>query len=147
MKQYKLCTIKEFAEYITDIILAQTENNKTYIYEIPLPDYDFAVADEGREGKSLKEIALNSEGWYGMKKFEVGFESTALCLITDYYGGYCAKIAQIYDGEDKDNIIKDITEMIVGSLYTDMSANKDTEIIVEWNTSEIVLTVDDESEV
>lgn len=81
MKQYKLCTIREFAEYIADIIYTKREDFS--FADLQLPDYDFAIADEDREGKTLAEIAFDSGGWYGMKKFDAGFDSNDVYVEAD----------------------------------------------------------------
>lgn len=133
MNQYKLCTIHEFAEYVAEIINAQRKyDNNEGRFTAPLPDYDFAIADDDRQGKSLEEIALNSSGWYGMKKFDAGFDSVDLCLITDYYGGGCAKITQIWNGEPKEYIITDIENMIINSFKVCEWADSDDVLIIEF---------------
>lgn len=130
MKQYKLCTIKEFAEYIADIIYSARENK--HLWNLQLPDYDFVIADEEREHKTLAEIVDDSSGWYGMKKFDAGFDSNDLCLITDYYGGGSAVITQIWDGYNREGNIRNIENMIVKSLELSENNGENTEIIVEW---------------
>lgn len=132
MKQYKLCTIHEFAEYVAEIIVIQGKNDSIGRFTVPLPDYDFAVADEDRQGKSLEAIALSSSGWYGMKKFDAGFDSADLCLITDYYGGGSATITQIYDGEEQNLIALDVENMIKKSINYCDSADRNTVLIIEF---------------
>lgn len=133
MKQHKLCTIREFAEYIAEIIYTKREDFR--LMDLQLPDYDFAIADEDREGKTLAEIAFGSGGWYGMKKFDAGFDSNDLCLITDYYGGGSAVITQIWDGYNKKGNIRDIRNMIIRSLELCGEDGENTEIIIEWEDS------------
>lgn len=131
MKQYKLCTIHKFAEYVAEIIDTQGkyENGQ---FTAPLPDYNFAIADEYREGITLEEIALSSSGWYGMKQFDAGFDSIDLCLITDYYGGGCATITQIYGGQDKEGTAESIENMIISSFNVCGIADKETVLIIEF---------------
>ena len=127
--ELKLCSIQELAEYYADLILKDRKFNEN------IPGCDFAIADSiVPEDASLEDIRDSSSGWYGMKKFDAGFDSTDLCLITDYYGGGCALISQLYDGMEKQMIAFEIERIILGTFNVCESAHRNTELIVEFHT-------------
>lgn len=52
--------------------------------------YDFAVMDTAafeETPEDLRRIADCSEGWYGIKRVDTGFDSNELQIVADYYGG------------------------------------------------------------
>lgn len=127
--ELKLCSIQELAKYYADLILNDGKFNEN------IPGCDFAIADSlVPEGASLEDIRDSSSGWYGMKKFDAGFDSTDLCLIADYYGGGCAEITQLFEGMDDDDIADEIERIILGTFNVCESAHRDTELIVEFHT-------------
>ena len=126
--ELKLCSIKDLAKYYAGLILKDGKFNEN------IPGCDFAIADSlAPEDASLEDIRDSSSGWYGMKKFDAGFDSTDLCLIADYYGGGCAVITQLFDGMDDDDIADEIERIILGTFNVCESAHSDTELIVEFD--------------
>ena len=127
-ERLKLCSIKDLAKYYAGLILKDGKFNEN------IPGCDFAIADSlAPEDASLEDIRDSSSGWYGMKKFDAGFDSTDLCLIADYYGGGCAVITQLFDGMDDDDIADEIERIILGTFNVCESAHSDTELIVEFD--------------
>ena len=125
----KLCSIQDLAKYYAGLILKDGKFNEN------IPGCDFAIADSlVPEDASLEDIRDSSSGWYGMKKFDAGFDSTDLCLIADYYGGGCAVITQLFEGMDDDDIADEIERIILGTFNVCESAHSDTELIVEFHT-------------
>lgn len=130
--KYKLCTIEELAQYLGDIIIHHGSCNNDGRFDVSLPNCDFAIAEEYDKNMTLKDIASISSGWFGVKKFDAGFDSIFLCLITDYYGGSCAQIAQIYEGESQSFVANDIKQMITNSMSLGYATFDDTtKLIVE----------------
>lgn len=128
MTKLRLCTIKELAEFYADLILKDGGFNDN------IPNCDFAIAECYKEAEGLEDIRDSSSGWYGMKKFDAGFDSTDICLIADYYGGGSAVITQIFDGMDRQTIAKEVESIILGTFDVCEIARNDTELIVEFKT-------------
>lgn len=127
-KRLKLCSIQALAEYYAGLVLKNGKFNEN------IPDCDFAIVCDYEESATLEEIRDSASGWYGMKKFDAGFDSTDLCLIADYYGGGCAVISQLYDGMEKQMIAFEIERIILGTFNVCESAHRNTELIVEFKT-------------
>lgn len=105
-----LMTAQELAQHIVRHL--DLEN----VQRIPFPICDFALANIEDEW-SLYEIVANSEGWYGIKAIDPGFDSfSSIYLVSDYYGGLCANFFELDSGENENYVIEKITEMIFGTM-------------------------------
>lgn len=131
MEKYKLCTIREFAEYCADIIINQGRYNSSYCFDAPLPDYDFAIVEDVDKENTLEEIALSAEGWYGLKKLNAGFDNVDMCLIADYYGGGCMKVTSFSGDDGTEYISEAIKNLICASLSVEECVNENTLLIME----------------
>lgn len=130
MKKYTVMTRMELAEKLA----AWLEQNWR---REPFPRVDFAILDG--EGDSfteeeIEDIKWNVSGWYGIKKApDLGFDSTELILIADYYGGGCLNICQFYDGIDGYLLVQDLKTLIGNTLNVQETCPPETKLFVEWN--------------
>lgn len=93
--------------------------------------YDFAVMDTAafeETSEDLKRVADCSEGWYGIKKVDTGFDSNELQIVADYYGGGCAAFLSLDPKEDYEIAIQFVTNLILQSMCMER-CSKDTILI------------------
>lgn len=133
MKEYKLCTIREFAEYCADIIVNRKGYSHSSCFDAPLPDCDFAIVDDLGNEMTLEEVAASASGWCGLKKLDAGFDSMDMCLVSDYYGGGCMNIATFCGDESMAEVTQAIYQMVYDTLTTVESVHKSTLLIIEIN--------------
>ena len=137
-ENFMLCTAKELAQYITNKIHIKEEWNgvslyNLYTYTENFPNCDFAIAKiEENADNSLESISERSEGWYGIKAIDAGFDSTDLLLICDYYTGGCPQMLSIYEGKKKDDVVEGIYSLIKNILKIMENFSDNTELIVEF---------------
>lgn len=120
------CSISNFAKYLSESI---RQNNSEWHF----PDCDFAIIDEDTDLTDLKKI--DACGWYGIKAINPGFESSALVLMSDYYGGNCASLAQLFD-DDKDNWASKIEKAVVGTMSVQETVTPGTMLLIEIKADE-----------
>ena len=119
------CSISRLAEYLSDNIY---RSNSEWHFQ----DCDFAIIDEDTDLSDLSRIRkIDACGWYGIKAADFGFNSDALVLVADYYGGNCASLAQIFEGDDGR---KEIEKAIIGTLSVQETVMPDTLLLVELHT-------------
>lgn len=93
--------------------------------------YDFAVMDTAafeETPEDLRRVADYSEGWYGIKKVDTGFDSNELQIVADYYGGGCAAFLSLDPKEDYEIAIQFVTNLILQSMCMER-CSKDTILI------------------
>lgn len=93
--------------------------------------YDFAVMDTAafeETPEDLRRVADCSEGWYGIKKVDTGFDSNELQIVADYYGGGCAAFLSLDPKEDYEIAIQLVTNLILQSMCMER-CSKDTILI------------------
>ena len=86
--------------------------------------YDFAVMDTA----AFEETPDCSEGWYGIKRVDTGFDSNELQIVADYYGGGCAAFLSLDPEEDCATAIQYVTNLILQSMCMER-CDKDTILI------------------
>ncbi len=119
------CSISRLAEYLSD-------NTYRSNSEWHFPDCDFVIIDEDTDLSDLSRVKKTDAcGWYGIKAVDSGFNSDALVLVADYYGGNCASLAQIFDGDSGE---KEIEKAIIGTLSVQDTVTPDTLLLVEFHT-------------
>ena len=118
------CRIAGLAEYLSD---SAYQSGKEWHFQ----DCDFTVIDEDTELSDLNRVKkVEAAGWYGIKAVNAGFESTALVLMSDYYGGNCASVAQLFY-DDGDNWKREIEKAIIATLSVQETVTPDTLLLVE----------------
>lgn len=124
-----VCTVKQLAKYLSSQIDGKN------VLKNKFPNCDFAIIDTDTFD-DLENLRCNSSGWYGIKAVDAGFDSCDLILISDYYGGSCAKICQIFDDMNEilpnDNIESNIKRIVLNTLQYQESANENTYLIVDF---------------
>lgn len=93
--------------------------------------YDFAVMDTAAFEETPEDfwsIADCSEGWYGIKKIDTGFDSDELQIVADYYGGGCAAFLSLDTKEHYEIAIQLVTNLILQSMCMER-CSKDTILI------------------
>ena len=128
--KYVLCTPEELAEYIVDISF---KFQGAIMQNYELKPYDFAVANEfiDLNESTLEEINANSNGWYGIKQIETGFEFQGIDLIADYYGGRCMLCGELEFDYSRAECVMVITVMIINVLNIQETCHEDTLLIAE----------------
>ena len=128
--KYVLCTPEELAEYIVDISF---KFQGAIMQNYELKPYDFAVANEfiGLNESTLEEINASSNGWYGIKQIETGFEFQGIDLIADYYGGRCMLCGELEFDYSRAECVMVIAEMIINVLNIQETCHEDTLLIAE----------------
>lgn len=124
-------TVLGLAKYLRDNIVK--DDNGEFI---SIPECDFCIIGDDDTKYTLKELHSKAEGWYGLKVVNGGFNSDCLIVMSDYYGGGCANIAQIWnDGfAPADGTIHDLCLMIENTLNERESAGYNTVVLVEFPT-------------
>lgn len=129
-EKYILGTPKELAEYIVD---ESFKFKNSPMQNCELKPYDFAVADEfiDLNKSTLEEINASSDGWYGIKQIEAGFDYQGIDLIADYYGGRCMVCGELELDYSRAECVTIIAEMIMNVLNIQETCHEDTLIIAE----------------
>lgn len=124
-------TVLGLAKYLRDNIVKDDKGEF-----ISIPECDFCIIGDDNAKYTLKELHSKAEGWYGLKVVNGGFNSDCLVVMSDYYGGGCANIAQIWnDGfGPADGTIHDLSLMIENTLNERESASYNTVLLVEFPT-------------
>lgn len=118
------CRIARLTEYLAD---SAYQSGKEWHFQ----DCDFTIIDEDTDLSDLNRVKkVEAAGWYGIKAVNVGFESTALVLMSDYYGGNCASVAQLFY-DDGDNWKREIEKAIIATLSVQETVTPDTLLLVE----------------
>lgn len=122
-------TVFELARYLGDNIIKDDEGEF-----ISIPECDFCIVDDDNAKYTLKELHSKAEGWYGLKVVNGGFDSNCLVVMTDYYGGGCANIAQIWDDGIvlSDEITQDLCRTIGNTLNMQELTDNGTVLLVEF---------------
>lgn len=122
-------TVLGLAKYLRDNIVKDDDGEF-----ISIPECDFCIIDDDNAKYTLKELHSKAGGWYGLKVVNGGFNSDCLVVMSDYYGGGCANIAQLWnDGfGPSDGTIQDLCQMIENTLNEQESASYDTILLVEF---------------
>lgn len=129
MAKYSVMTRLELAEKLASWLESNWKS-------VSFPRVDFAILDG--EGDSFTEeeckaIKWGVNGWYGIKKApDLGFVSTDLILVADYYGGGCLNVCQLYDGIDKDRLVKELETVIGNTLNVQEVCPPETKLFVEF---------------
>ena len=123
------CSISKLADHLSDN--AYRENSTWHF-----TDCDFTVIDGDSSLSDLSKLKKNANGWYGIKAVEAGFDSDALVLMSDYYGGNCASIVQLFDGEDVEDKMQSIESAIIETLNINETVTPDTLLLVDFDTGE-----------
>lgn len=128
--KYVLGTPKELAEYIVDESF-KFKNSKAISGD--LKPYDFAIADElvDTDKLTLEEITASSDGWYGIKQIDTGFDYYGVELFADYYGGRCGQCGELEFDYNRNECVLIITEMITNVLNVTETCHEDTLLIAE----------------
>lgn len=103
-KSYTICTIAEFAELLTDYLMASKPKFSTpakFVADFALMDtYDDLIIDVDY----LDEVFLRTNSWFGVKELgEIGFnDDDDRVLVFDYYGGgrFTAYRNNFFDDEE-----------------------------------------------
>lgn len=126
-----IMTVKELANYIVGKI------DTGDVLKNPFPECDFAIIDSDIADliDDIEYYAINeASGWYGIKRVEIGFESTDLILMSDYYGGGAAAMTDLWDDMAMYDI--DPAEMVMTCILQTLNmretASEDTPLIVEF---------------
>lgn len=122
-------TVLGLAKYLRDNIVKDDDGEF-----ISIPECDFCIIDND---DAMKELHSKAEGWYGLKVVNGGFNSGCLVVMSDYYGGGCANIAQIRnDGfAPAEGTVQDLCQMIENTLNERELANYDTILLVKFRTN------------
>ena len=133
--KYILGTPQELAEYIVD---ESFKFNGALIGSYELKPYNFAVADEfiDLNKSTLEEINASSNGWYGIKQIEAGFDYQGIDLIADYYGGRCMVCSELELDYSRAECVTIIAEMIMNVLNIQETCHEDTLLIAEPSGNE-----------
>ena len=128
MANLELLTARELAAKL--VMCLDLEN----VLKKPFRQCDFAIAvyvtDEHKE--DLEFIKDSSTGWYGTKDLNTGFDSDNLILCTDYYGGGCARLIELFSGITEEEAVHEIEIMIHSSMSIQEIVHKETKLICEW---------------
>lgn len=123
-----VCDISRFAEYLSDGIY---QSNSEWHFQ----DCDFTIIDRDTDLTDLSRVRkVDACGWYGIKALNPGFESGALVLMSDYYGGGCAALAQLFD--DGDEWMLKIEKAIVETLSVQETVTSGTLLLIEIHGAE-----------
>lgn len=118
------CRIARLAEYLADNTYQSGE-------EWHFADCDFSVIDEDTDLSDLNHVKkVDAAGWYGIKAVNAGFESAALVLMADYYGGNCASVAQLFY-DDGDNWKREIEKAIIATLSVQDTVTPSTMLLID----------------
>ena len=125
------CRIARLAEYLAD-------NTYQSGKEWRFTDCDFSIIDEDENLADLNRVKKDACGWYGIKAVNPGFESTELILVSDYYGGGCASMTQLFwdDGNERDNWKKEIEKAIIETLSVQETVTPDTMLLIDITRTE-----------
>lgn len=107
---YLLGTITEVCHTIGSIIEKDWKNGREFVF----PKFYFGTIDEFEHlDKSLRQIAIATEGWHGCKSIENEFESSDMAtILADYCGGGAAVAISLY----LDDLYSDVVESAISSL-------------------------------
>lgn len=140
-KILSLGTIKELSEYITKML----QKNKE---DFHFPNFDLAIADEFALEKYKKKINYLEEvynascGWYGMKEINTDFDSedSILSIVSDYYGGGCANILNLWYGDFDDlSCTKEIMRVLINTMeIQEGNITENTIVIVDWDKDKFI---------
>ncbi len=124
-KDFMLWRSYDLAQYIKNLCLLNTCKED-------LPQCKFAVAKiDGHADDSLENILKRSEGWYGIRAIDVGFDSTDSLVVCDYYTGGCPQVMTIHEGQKGIDIIEGIDSLIKNVVKTQKSFSDKIELIVK----------------
>lgn len=121
----EIITVAEMATKIHEKL------NGEYHSGIRFNGVDFVLCDPDDE-ETLEEIYHTAGGWWGVKKIEMGFDSSDLILGVDYYGGGCARILQLWSGCESFNPVEMILETILESVECSEIIHRTSKVLVEW---------------
>lgn len=123
------CTVLGLARYIRDNIVTNEDGDFT-----SFPECNFCIIDSDDEAYALTDLRSKAEDWYGIKVVNGGFNSICLVVMSDYYGGGYANIAQIYnDGfAPAEGTVQDLEKMIEATLCEREFASYNTLLLVEF---------------
>lgn len=119
-------TIAEFSAFLAKNVL---DDSKAWV------NYDFGIiSPDNLESEDYDFIESSIEGWYGVKKIDTGFVSDCYILFSDYYGGGCASMCQVWDDgfEESEFMASDIQRMLLSTLtVVETGVTPDTIIYAE----------------
>lgn len=133
--------MKEKYLYVTSVedLATQIVQNLKFekIQENDIPTIDFCTVDVERKlfysDAELQQIRLRAEGWFGIAKIQLPFDSSSLFLTADYYGGGTATLIPLCDGISEEGAKQEIMYGIMACLdnIEETGYEKDTVILVE----------------
>lgn len=125
-------TVLGLARYLRDNIVKDDDGEF-----VSIPECDFCIIGNDDAKCTLEELRQQAENWYGLKVVNAGFNSDCLVVMSDYYGGGCANIAQIWnDGfAPAEGTVQDLCQMIENTLNERELASYDTILLVEFRTN------------
>lgn len=94
----------------------------------------FCITYEEDEEVLKKTTSWDVCGWYGIKTIK-SFNSFALNLVCDYYGGGLLSTATIYDGMGESEIYEEILKMLTKTAEVYDAINSNPYVFVEWECS------------
>lgn len=122
--QRRVMTLGELAEF-----LAKSIDTDSF------SDCDFAIVHSDAKDVDLERVRSEVFGWYGVKSVDTGFGGEALTLVSDYYGGGQAAIAQFFFDSNQKTVEtqkKDIEIMLLKTLaYLESDVSRETLLYVE----------------
>ncbi len=121
------CSVSKLADHLSDN--AYRDDSKWHF-----TDCDFTAIDEDSDLSDLSALKKDACGWYGIKAVEAGFDSDALVLMSDYYGGNCASIVQMFDEEDAKEKMQSIEKAILATLNINETVTPDTLLLADFDT-------------
>lgn len=128
---YAIMSVRELANYIVSQI------DLGNVLRKPFPECDFTIIDPDVADMvdDIEYYGMNeASGWYGIKRVEIGFESTDLILMSDYYGGGAAEMVTLW--EDMAAYDCDPVETVMMCLLSTLNIRETTDgksmLVVEF---------------
>lgn len=134
-KDYTICTVKEFANILTEKAYKDVASKKTIFIA------DFTIIALGNDTvidvNNIGNYVKTATGWCGVKELgEIGFNDTAKQFVFDYYGGD----QMIMNTFSEECMKEDCVDEIISSLCYTLEINKlDIDrwyVLVQWTPDE-----------
>lgn len=127
---YMLGTAIEIAQELAANIVVDGE--VTYSSIRDFKDCDFTVANINAKDESLESICYASDGFFGIKKQNTGFDSNDLELLADYYGGGAGVYHSIFSGMTEQECTDVIYGLIKGTFFRNGSFSDNDVLVAEY---------------
>lgn len=127
---YLLGTITEVCHTIGSVIERDWKNGREFTF----PKFHFGTIDEfDRMDRSLRQVAITIEGWYGCESIANEFGTNEVAtILADYCGGGAASAGSLWlDELYADTVGDTIATVIIKSLEMNESVNKNSVVLVE----------------